>query len=447
MAALSNFFYFIVAIGILVTFHEFGHFWVARKLGVKVLTFSVGFGKPLWKRKAKDGVLYQIGMIPLGGYVKMLDEREGEIDPSLVDQAFNRQVVWRRFAIVLAGPMANFLLAILFYWAVFSLGITGFNTKVGEVSKDSIAANAGVKNGVMITAVDGASVETSSQLIRRIALRLGDDDHLVLTTNSQGKEKAHLLSIDGWRVHPTRPQLLESLGIKHQNLVQQPLFNSVLEGGPADKAGIKAGDLVKAIDDEPVYYWNDLVKIVSARAGKISNFKIDRNGELLDISVVIGTRQHQERKVGFIGVGSDSRELLALRKGDDIFDSFSMALTETKDMIYLSVRLFGKLLVGDLSLKSLNGPFKIAEGAGGSARIGLVYFLSFLAMISINLGFINLLPVPLLDGGHLMYFSIEALRGKPLSEKVQEIGLQVGMLLVFSMMTIAIYNDITQTLG
>jgi len=447
MTALSNLFYFIVALGILVTFHEFGHFWVARKLGVRVLTFSVGFGKPLWKRKGKDGVLYQIGMIPLGGYVKMLDEREAEVEEKYAHQAFNRKSVWARFAIVAAGPIANFLLAIFLYWWVFGIGINGFNTKVGEVIPQSIAAKGDVREGDLILEVDGAGVETRSQLIRRVALRLGDSDDLVLKVENSGRVREVFLPLAGWKVDPEKPDILGALGIKHQILVQKPLLDNVTEDGPAGKAGILSGDLIVSINDEKIHYWNDLVRRVSSNPGESVKVTVERNGELLDYSVVIGSRQVNERKTGFLGVGSNNADLIVTRKGESLWQSFEISLNETWEMVYLSVRLFGKLLVGDLSLKSLSGPIKIAEGAGGSARIGLVYFLSFVAMVSVNLGFINLLPVPLLDGGHLMYFSVEAIRGKPLSERIQEIGLQIGVLLVFSMMAIAIYNDISQSVA
>ena len=275
MEALSNLFYFIVALGILVTFHEFGHFWVARKLGVRVLTFSVGFGKPIWRKLARDGVVYQVGMIPLGGYVKMLDERDGDVSDKDVHQAFNRKPVWRRFAIVAAGPIANFLLAILLYWWVFGLGITDYNTRVGEVASQSIAESGGLRPGDVITKVDGAEVSTSTQLVRRLALRLGNQDTLHLQVVNQGSARNLELELKNWRVDPTKPDILGSLGIRHQASVQKPLLDFVTEGGPADKAGLQKGDLILSIDGNQINYWNEMVKLVQARPDETVNVEVN----------------------------------------------------------------------------------------------------------------------------------------------------------------------------
>lgn len=450
MMFIWNVFYFIVALGILVTIHEFGHFWVARKLGVKVLTFSIGFGKPIWQRKAKDGVNYVIAAIPLGGYVKMLDEREKAVDPDDLKYAFNRKSVWARMAIVLAGPVANFLLAIILYWWMFVLGISGFSTQMGEISPDSIAGKAGLTAGDTIIRVDGEPVYLLQDVVRSIARRLGEKTEIELDVKRAVNERLNTirLSLQDWQVDTSQPELLESLGIRHKaaDLVIPPVIESVNSGDPADQAGIQPGDVFKAYEGKPIRDWRNLVEMIKADAGKKRTLLIERNNELSEISVVIGSRMQDGQKVGFIGVAGarqDHSEYFVSRKGE-VSESFVLAIMETGKMISLTTQLFKKLLTGDISPKSLSGPISIAKGAGGSARAGLVYFISFVAMISVNLGFINLLPVPLLDGGHLLYFSIEAIKGKPLSQKVQELGMQIGMLMVFALMAIAIFNDISR---
>lgn len=447
MTFLSNAFYFVVALGILVTIHEFGHFWVARKLGVKVLTFSVGFGRPIWQRKGKDGVNYVIAAIPLGGYVKMLDEREGNVSEEEQQYAFNRKSVWARMAIVLAGPVANFILAILFYWMMFLMGIDGYSTQVGKINPDTIAGQAGLSQGDTITEVDGEKVFSLQDVVKAIARRLGEDTELELqvTTAENQISRTLTLQLDGWEVDADRPQILDSLGIRHRSLDADilPKVAGVQPDGPAAKGGIKVGDLIKSYENQTVMTWNELVALVEKDIGKKAVLLIERDGELSEISVVIGSHKRDGKLVGFLGIGSDRSEYFVSRQGG-VVESFTLAVAETGKMISLSVRLFKKLLTGDISPKSLSGPISIAEGAGGSARGGLVYFLSFVAMISVNLGFINLLPIPLLDGGHLLFYSIEAIKGKPLSERVQEIGMQVGMLMVFALMGIAIFNDLSR---
>ncbi|TQV75404.1 RIP metalloprotease RseP [Aliikangiella marina] len=452
MDFLYNAFYFIVALGILVTIHEYGHFWVARKLGVKVLVFSVGFGKPIWQRKGKDGVTYMVAAIPLGGYVKMLDEREGDVDENDAPYAFNRKSVWARMAIVLAGPMANFVLAIVLYWMMFGMGITGLNTQVGKIDEQTIAGKAGLVAGDTINRVDGEPVFLLQDVVKAVAARLGEETTLELeVTSEQGGTKKLTLKLDNWQVDTSRPQILESLGIVHrvQDITIPAKIAQVTVGGPADKAGLEPGDLIKKYNNQEVIDWRQLVSLVQADKDQSVSLLIERNGELTPLSVVIGSHKPEDKLVGFLGVSPasiDRSQYVTSRQGG-LVESFNMAIQETGKMISLTVQLFKKLLVGDISPKSLSGPISIAEGAGGSARGGLVYFLSFVAMISVNLGFINLLPIPLLDGGHLLFYSIEAIKGKPLSEKVQEIGMQVGMLMVFALMAVAIFNDLSRHFG
>ncbi|MDH5434044.1 MAG: RIP metalloprotease RseP [Gammaproteobacteria bacterium] len=445
MTGIENLLYFIVALGILVTFHEFGHFWVARKLGVKVLTFSVGFGKPIWKRKGKDGVDYIIAMIPLGGYVKMLDERDPDQKVSEKDKAyaFNQKSVWSRIVIVAAGPLANFILAIGLYWWMFMLGIAGLSTEMGNIDPDSILGKAGLVQGDVVTVIDGESVTFMSDITKAVASRVGDKDTLEIDVISSGRKSGRTIYVDlaNWQVDTEKMNFLESLGFRHKSddLVVLPKLVRVESGSPADLAGLQSQDLIVQFGDQNVDSWQQLVELTRANANNKIDLLIERNGELNNISVVIGTRRDDETK-GYLGADPG---FLTVKKGS-VFSSFNLALNETSKMIALSAGLFKKLITGDISPKSLSGPISIAKGAGDTGRAGLVYFLSFLALISVNLGFINLLPVPLLDGGHLLYFSYEAVTGKPLSEKVQELGMQIGMLIVFALMAMAIMNDISR---
>jgi len=450
MMALWNLFYFIVALGILVTIHEYGHFWVARKLGVKVLTFSIGFGSPLWQRKGKDGVNYIIAAIPLGGYVKMLDEREQKVDEAERASAFNQKSVWARMAIVLAGPLANFVLAIALYWLMFVLGISGLSTQMGQIEPTSIAGKAGLVADDVIMAVDNEPVFLLQDVLQTVAKRLGEKDELQLSVKRAGAEREVnlALSLQQWQVDSAEPKILESLGIRHKidDLVVSARIDTVEKGSPADIGGIKTGDLITKYAGVVIDDWRQLVKLIALDAGKQIEIIVERDEELMTLNVVIGSRERKGETQGFIGVSRaalDRSPYIVSRQGQ-FWEAGSLAVSETGKMISLTTQLFKKLLIGDISPKSLSGPISIAKGAGGSASAGLVYFISFVAMISVNLGFINLLPIPLLDGGHLLYFSVEAIRGRPLSEKIQELGMQIGMIMVFALMAIAIFNDLTR---
>ncbi len=439
---------FIVALGVLVTIHEYGHFWVARKLGVKVITFSVGFGKPLLQKTGKDGVQYILAAIPLGGYVKMLDERESEqpITKEELPFAFNQKSVWARMAIVLAGPVANFLLAIVLYWVIFIIGTEGLKPVVGTVPTESIAAIAGLKKQDVIVKVDNQTVKNRLDLVESIAKRLGDKDFLQLTVERKGftQTKNLQLNLKNWHVDDEKPQILHSLGLFHpiENFTHQ--IGHIAEGKAASMAGIKVNDVIEMIDGVAVNNWQQLVDVIHPLANQSVIMQINRSGKKIELLVLIGSRQMQKRTIGYLGIGPkriNPAPYIVTQKAGFLSASL-LAIETTYNKIQLTAKLFYKLIVGDISYKGISGPFSIAKGAGQSASYGLVAFLSFLAMISVNLGFINLLPVPVLDGGHLLFFVIEAIKGKPLSKKMQEFGLQIGMMLVFALMAIAFYNDI-----
>jgi len=446
MEILWNIGSFIVALGILVTIHEYGHFFVARKLGVKVLTFSIGFGKPLLQKIGKDGVRYVVAAFPLGGYVKMLGEQQSD-DEELSDEdkkaAFNRQTVWVRMAIVLAGPAANFLLAILLYWIININGVTGLIPVIAQPEKGTIAAEAGLNQGDRIVAIDGEETNYYQDVNLSLVKRLGEKSTIELTIQSEDSShlKMVILDIARWKVHERRPDVLKSLGIDH--LINVSLIAEVTSGSAADEAGIFAGDQIITIEGENARYWNLMSQLLADRPNKEVIIEVLRNDELMAFPVVIGSQEYNGKTIGQLGVSRDFKPFVISRE-PGVFESLEMAYVETLRMIELTVRMFKKFLFGEISHKSLSGLPSIAQGAGNSASMGFIAFLSFLAVISVNLGFINLLPVPMLDGGHFLYFVIEALRGKPLSEDVQAIGLQIGLILIVGLMLFVNFNDLSQ---
>ncbi|PCI73060.1 MAG: RIP metalloprotease RseP [Gammaproteobacteria bacterium] len=463
MEFLWNLVAFVIALGVLVSFHEYGHFWVARKLGVKVLTFSVGFGKPLFEKTGKDGVRYVLAAVPLGGYVKMLDEREAPVKPEEVSMAFNRQSVWTRIAIVLAGPVANFLLAIALYWIVFISGQNVIIPVVGEIDETSIAGKAGLSYRDQIIAVDGESVTTLQDMTLKLVARIGEKGHIRFKVSRfkesqfdvkefDARQTGHssstsrmtrelILNIDGWQVDSARPEVMHSLGIYH--FLEFSEIGMISSNDAADRAGFRVGDQLISIDGKKADLWQDMAKILALSAGKEVKIEIRRNGELILIPVVIGSQVEDGKKLGKLGISRDFKPFF-IKQEYGIVESLSKAVNKTYAMIELTTRVFGKLFSGEISVKSLSGPVSIAKGAGDSANIGLISFLLFVAGISVNLGFINLLPIPMLDGGHLLYFVIELVKGKPLAERTQEFGLQVGMMMVFALMAFAIFNDFSR---
>lgn len=449
MDILWNLFAFVIALGVLVSFHEYGHFWVARKLGVKVLTFSVGFGKPLLEKTGKDGVRYVLAAIPLGGYVKMLDEREAPVKAEDVSMAFNRQSVWTRIAIVLAGPVANFLLAIALYWIVFISGQNAIVPVVGDISDSSISGKAGLTYRDRIVSVDGYPVTTLQDMTLKLIARIGEKGHVEFevkqynpsSSMSHSTTRKLQLNIEQWQVDNVKPEVMHSLGIYH--FLEFSEFGGVQSGGAADKAGIKVGDQLLSIDGIKANLWQDMAKILAISAGKEVKIEISRNGELILIPVVIGSQVINGKTIGLLGVERNFKPFL-IKQEYGVIESLGKAVNKTYDMIELTTRVFVKLFSGEISIKSLSGPVSIAKGAGESADIGLISFLLFVAGISVNLGFINLLPIPMLDGGHLLYFVIELVKGKPLTERTQEVGLQIGMMMVFALMAFAIFNDFSR---
>ncbi len=432
----------IVTLGVLVTFHELGHFVIARWSGVTVVRFSVGFGKPVWSRRDKHGTEFALGYIPLGGYVRMLDEHEpGAIayDRQVGDVSYNQLAVWWRIAIAFGGPLANFLLAIIVYWILFVVGATSYAPMLGEVGAQSPLGRAGLVANEEVVAVDGAPTATWQDVNMALAARLGDTGSIEFTTQRPGSALRRIsdVSISRWHTGVDEPDLFGSLGIKP---ALPAIIARVLPDSPAARAGFHAWDRVESVDGEPITGWNTWVDLIRSAPGRSLSVRVDRGGLLIDVSVVPEVRTADDgSESGYLGVGAHINEV---RYGP--FAAVPKSLAETWNKTLLTLNLLKKMLTGQVSIKNLSGPITIAKVAGDSARSGWRYFLSLLALLSISLGVLNLLPIPILDGGHIMFCTAEALIGKPVSERVQAVGTQIGLFMIASLMFLAIYNDISR---
>ncbi len=445
--------WFIVAIGILVAFHEFGHFWVARRLGVKVLRFSVGFGKPLWKHTAKDGVEYVLAMIPLGGYVKMLDEREGEVPAAEVHRAFNRQPAWSRIAIFAAGPAFNFVLAIVFYWAVFVVGIPDFKPLLAAPTPGSVGAAADLHEGDRVVSLNGQEIKTWSVLrTELIEAVLNHQPASMVVADKSGVERAVQLDFSKVRVDPQ--YLFDDLGLERYQPPLPPKFGDLIAGGAAETGGLKSGDVVLAINGEPLSTFQQLQKIVAAHPGESLHFSLQRGDETIARTVLIGSLSRGGETRGYLGAAS-ARMVNEDKMWHDLGAELRLgpvaavpaALQQTWEMTRMVAQLFGRMLTGDISVKNLSGPISTAQAAGSAAKAGVSVFLGFIAFVSLNLGIVNLIPIPVLDGGQIVSCLIEVVKGKPLSERAQVLVQQLGLALLVLIMGFAIFNDIARQFG
>jgi len=447
---------FIVAIGVLVTVHEFGHFWVARKLGVKVLRFSVGFGKPLWMRRAgPDQTEYVIAAVPFGGYVKMLDEREGEVAPQELERSFNRKSVWRRIAIVSAGPAFNFLFAILAYYLIFVAGVSGVKPVIGEVSIPGPAHDAGVQRGDLILSVNG--IETPSWERARFALleeAVGATKIVLRVQGSDLQIHEHVIDVANLGLlGKDRIDLMRDLGLSAWRPEVPPIISEVLPDGAAAEAGVRAEDRIRSLDGIDIADARQWVQMIRDNPQKTMPLVVLRDGQPVTLSITPRSRTEAGETYGYIGVRNrieipeSVRQQMAVTERFGPFEALGQALDKTWRMSWLTLRVLGKLVTGEASVRNLSGPITIAHYAGVSARIGLEPFLGFLAIISISLGVLNLLPVPMLDGGHLFYYLIEIFKGSPVSETTEIVGQKIGIMLLFCLMSIALYNDLLRLVG
>ncbi|MDP2143837.1 MAG: RIP metalloprotease RseP [Gallionella sp.] len=443
---------FIVAIALLVVFHELGHYWVARRCGVKVLRFSVGFGKVIYSKRSSDGTEWAISAIPLGGYVKMLDEREGEVAPEELDRAFNRKPVLQRMAIVVAGPLSNFLLAIVLYWALFVHGVPGLKPVLGEVPPATPAAAASMQPGETILSVDGVAIP-SWQELRWTLLdeALQQSEVKIEGRSAQGEQLTHVLDMRGLEANELDGEFLGKLGLQlHQPLVL-PVIGKLTEDGVGKQAGLQPGDLILHANGRALQQWRELVEVVRMHPGQAVQLDIRRGEQVSSVTVVPSAVEEGGKMVGKIGaapqVDKAAWEAMLTEVSYGPFDAFGQALRKTWETSILSLKMLGKMVLGEVSMKNLSGPITIADYAGQSAEMGPVAYLGFLALISVSLGVLNLLPIPLLDGGHLLYYAAELAKGSPVSEQAWELGQRIGIALLGTLMVFAIYNDITRLIS
>ncbi|RKQ41337.1 sigma E protease regulator RseP [Enterobacter sp. R1(2018)] len=448
LSILWNLAAFIVALGVLITVHEFGHFWVARRCGVRVERFSIGFGKALWRRLDSHGTEFVIALIPLGGYVKMLDERVEPVSPELRHYAFNNKTVSQRAAIIAAGPVANFIFAVFAYWLVFIIGVPGVRPVVGEITPNSIAAQAQIAPGTELKAIDG--IETPDWDAVRLALvaKIGDENARIslapLGTN-QTSEKT--LDLRNWQFEPDREDPVVSLGIRPRGPQVETVLAEVQPESAANKAGLQAGDRIVKVKGALINQWTDFVSLVRDNPGQSLAVEVERQGRPLSLTLIPDTKPGKAKAEGFAGVVPKviplPDEYKTVRQYGP-FVAVAEATGKTWQLMKLTVNMLGKLITGDVKLNNLSGPISIAQGAGMSAEFGLIYYLMFLALISVNLGIINLFPLPVLDGGHLLFLAIEKLKGGPVSERVQDFSYRIGSILLVLLMGLALFNDFSR---
>ena len=437
---------FFLVIGILVTVHEFGHFWVARRVGIRVLRFSVGFGRPLLKRVGADGTEYVLAAIPLGGYVKMLDEREGEVPSDQQHVAFNNKPLWARNAVIAAGPAFNFALAILAYWLVFVTGATEPRPLIGPVIPDTPAATAGFQEGDELRAINGTEVEAWDQAVITL-IRAANRSPVVVAVERQDGTRAELaLDLADARLLDEEGEVLQRIGFQPWQPRIPPVVARVADGSAAAAAGIEPGERIQQIAGEPIAQWRDLVEAVRPRPGETVALQVDGPSGARELTATLGARGEGAARTGVLGVvpeipdGTFESMQREVRYGP--LAAVPEAIQASWQAGALTVEVLARMVIGEASVKNLSGPINIAQYAGDSVSLGLAPFLKFLAIVSISLGILNLLPVPVLDGGHLLYNAIEWVRGRPLSEAAQGIGQQIGLALLFMLMALAFYNDL-----
>lgn len=446
-------FSFIGAIALLVVFHEYGHYWVARRCGVKVLRFSLGFGRVIYQKKfARSDTEWVISAIPLGGYVKMLDEREGDVCPEELNQAFNRKPVLQRMAIVAAGPIANFLLAIILYWGLMMHGLPGLKPTLGVVPTGTPASAAQLHAGETIVSIDGVAIPSWQELhwaLLTLALKQGEVK--IEAISDHGTTLFHSLNLGALEARDLDGAFMDKLGLHLYQPVILPVIGKLSEGGVAQRALLQEGDRVLRADGVPVTSWSHLVDVVRGHPGLKMQLDIQRANQELSLMVMPQAVVESGKTVGKIGaapkVDKSVFDALMVEVSYPMGEAFVRALSKTWDTSVISLKMLGKMVLGEVSMKNISGPITIADYAGQSAHMGWLSYLGFLALISISLGVLNLLPVPLLDGGHLLYYVAELVKGSPVSEQAWEIGQKIGIALLGTLMVFAVYNDINRLIS
>lgn len=452
MSTLQIIFAAILLLGPLVAIHEFGHFWVARRFGVKVLTYSIGFGPVLWKRVAKDGVQYQLAAIPLGGYVRMLDSREGEVPPEQLPQAFDQKSPWARIAIVAAGPLINLLFAVLLFWILFLPASEQLNTRIAQVQPNSPAAVAGLQAGDLITAIDGRKTTDLESLNYALIERMGETGKIAVSVQRDQQSTVYDVQVREF-LRDQSQSPLDQLGLYPWQPQIAPVIGQISANEAADRQGLKVGDRFVAVNGEPVQHWLEVTRQIRQAPEQTLQLTIERDGQQQTLAVMPqGKRDTMGVSYGYLGIGVQPPSATQLEAPAeyrhtlqyDPLTALAKATVKTWDLSMLTFSAFGKMISGLIGLDNLSGPITIAKVAGQSADIGWAAFLSFMALMSVSLGILNLLPIPMLDGGHLVYYLIEALRGRPVSEQVQLVGLKIGMLMLGMLMVVALFNDFSR---
>jgi len=438
---------FLVVLGVLITFHELGHFWIARLCGVKVLRFSIGFGRVVWSRRfGPDRTEWAVSAVPLGGYVKMADEREGDVAPVDLDRAFNRQSIAKRIAIVAAGPFANLVLAVFLFAATFVIGVPGQRAILATPPANTPAAAAGIREGDQVVAVDGRSVASWQDLRWRLLEASGHDDAVLIVEQRDGSRATRVVSLAILPPSEWEGNFMPTLGLKAD--FGPPVVEQVIPGKPAERAGLKAGDRIIAIDGTAASSPGDVASRTNAKPGAPVTYRIARGGETFDTTLTTEVTEQAGKRIGIAGVrlkvDPDIAQSLSVTLRYGVIDALGQGAKRTWELSLFTLKMLGRIVTGDASLKNISGPITMADYAGQSAQAGTLVFLGYLALISISLGVLNLLPIPLLDGGHLLYYFAELIKGSPVSDRAFEVGQRIGMAVLAVLMALALFNDLSR---
>ncbi len=438
---------FLVVLGVLITFHELGHFWIARLCGVKVLRFSIGFGRVVWSRRfGPDRTEWAVSAVPLGGYVKMADEREGDVAPVDLDRAFNRQSIAKRIAIVAAGPFANLVLAVFLFAATFVIGVPGQRAILATPPANTPAAAAGIREGDQVVAVDGRSVASWQDLRWRLLEASGHDDAVLIVEQRDGSRATRVVSLATLPPSEWEGNFMPTLGLKAD--FGPPVVEQVIPGKPAERAGLKAGDRIIAIDGTAASSPGDVASRTNAKPGAPVTYRIARGGETFDTTLTTEVTEQAGKRIGIAGVrlkvDPDIAQSLSVTLRYGVIDALGQGAKRTWELSLFTLKMLGRIVTGDASLKNISGPITMADYAGQSAQAGTLVFLGYLALISISLGVLNLLPIPLLDGGHLLYYFAELIKGSPVSDRAFEVGQRIGMAVLAVLMALALFNDLSR---